>query len=286
MVNGLRDRLQNGDQIVSIEGAERYMPYPGIEGLLGARFNANGANAIVTRKAKFMLFYTTKGILLCHNKFTGFWSLKSNPTTFDYIEYDRDSKSTKDVRVRLELARESGHGKLLLDELRFHDARCLADLEFYEDVHDPREIPRLVRMGMDVVATDTLDPHFGARDWSASDLARALATSRRKEVKLVLLDQYKQAGIGNIAACEALLRARINPFRGADSITPQEIQRIHDAVVKFMHVAVHNEVDYERYILVFRRERCGSCGSAVTRYVQANRGTYACSMCQSIVRNT
>lgn len=282
MVSGLRQVLQHGDQIVSIEGADRYMDYKSIDALLGARLNANGAKEVVTRKAKFMVFYTTNGILLCHNKFTGFWSLKSKPQTFDYVEYKRDPASTKDVRVRIDLAREPKAGTIQLDELRFHDARCLADLEFYKDVHDPREIPRLTRMGMDVLATDTLDPYFRASDWSIGDLSRALADAGRKEIKLALLDQYKQAGIGNIYACESLLRARINPFRSCNSITPSEVQRLHGAVIKLMHIAVSNNVAYDNYLLVFRRDRCGSCGSAVTRFVQAKRATYACKSCQNI----
>jgi formamidopyrimidine-DNA glycosylase len=47
-------------------------------------------------------------------------------------------------------------------------------------------------------------------------------------IKKVLMDQRRIAGIGNIYANEALFRAKIDPSRPADSLTPAEMGRIHN----------------------------------------------------------
>jgi formamidopyrimidine-DNA glycosylase len=60
----------------------------------------------------------------------------------------------------------------------------------------------------------------------AQGAARALGTSP-VPLKARLLDQTRLAGVGNLAADEALWRAGLDPARPAASLTPAEVRRLH-----------------------------------------------------------
>ena len=53
----------------------------------------------------------------------------------------------------------------------------------------------------------------------------------RQPLKLFLLDQTRIAGIGNIYSNEAMWRARIDPRRPANRVTPAGAKRLHKAIV-------------------------------------------------------
>ena len=55
-----------------------------------------------------------------------------------------------------------------------------------------------------------------------SDLRR-----RTGKIKAVLLDQGLIGGLGNIYVDESLFRAGIHPERRANTLTPEEIRRLH-----------------------------------------------------------
>lgn len=115
----------------------------------------------------------------------------------------------------------------------------------------------------------------------------------RRTVKEVLLDQSVAAGVGNIQACEALWRARIDPRRGAASLDAREIRRLADAVLASIHatLALHEgaEITYVEEsgatnpFAVYghagkkcpRRDR-----GVIERIVQAQRATFFCPRCQ------
>ena len=87
-------------------------------------------------------------------------------------------------------------------------------------IRDPRRLggveldPPEARLGPDAL---TVAP---------AALARALAGSRAP-LKARLLDQSRLAGVGNLAADEALWRAGLDPARPAASLTPAELRRLH-----------------------------------------------------------
>src|SRR5918997_2784066 len=67
------------------------------------------------------------------------------------------------------------------------------------------------------------------RSFSAARLAERLRR-RSAKLKTLLLDQSFIAGVGNIYADEALWRARLHPLRAADTLTPDEVRRLHRSV--------------------------------------------------------
>lgn len=76
--------------------------------------------------------------------------------------------------------------------------------------------PELARLG-----PEPLEPGF-----TVAALAAALRGSRR-EVKTLLLDQHRVAGVGNIYAAEALFLAGIHPKTPAGRIAAARVARLH-----------------------------------------------------------
>lgn len=227
----------------------------------------------VWRKAKYLLFQLDNGFLVGHNKFTGFWSYEGEPWTFDYLEFNR-TVTTKDIRWRMELIRPGRDPQWL----NYHDGRCLGSLKF-EETRDPSTIPYLAHMGPDILITSKTHPAFRT-EWT-SDILKSSMRKTGQSIKAALLDQKRQAGIGNIYACEALWLAGINPFSRAKDLSDAQLEALWSAVNKVVTDALMYKVKYDKYIKVFRQEVCPRCQSPVSREVQQNRGTYMCKECQS-----
>jgi formamidopyrimidine-DNA glycosylase len=136
-----------------------------------------------------------------------------------------------------------------------------------------------------------------AHSFSAARLAAQL-NGRSARLKTLLLDQTFIAGVGNIYADEALWRARLHPLRAADTLTPQEVRRLHRAVRAVLRQGIANRgasfADYvgadgepgdnaER-LAVYRRtgQPCLRCGRPVSRIVVGQRSTHFCPRCQAL----
>ncbi|MBI4999535.1 hypothetical protein HZB97_02065, partial [Candidatus Gottesmanbacteria bacterium] len=66
------------------------------------------------------------------------------------------------------------------------------------------------------------------------DYLQKIFSKTSKPVKLVLMDQEKIAGIGNIYANEALFEAGIMPTRPAKSLVEEEIKKLREAIIKVL----------------------------------------------------
>ena len=135
--------------------------------------------------------------------------------------------------------------------------------------------------------------------FSAAVLAAGLA-GRRSAVKPVLLDQSVVAGLGNIYVCEALFRARISPFRRAETVTGVRAERLVVAIRAVLTEAIaaggsslrdyvqpSGELGYfQAAWKVYGREgepceRCpGPPCPGIKRVVQGGRSTFYCGRVQ------
>ncbi len=122
--------------------------------------------------------------------------------------------------------------------------------------------------------------------------------STKTPIKLVLMDQAKLAGIGNIYANDALYRAKIHPKRAANSLSADEQQTLFTAIeavlTKGIEVGGASEwhyVDvlggkgkYQNFFLVYGKDgtSCKHCGTAIERISLGGRGTFFCPVCQPI----
>ena len=173
-------------------------------------------------------------------------------------------------------------------ELRFVDPRTFGEVVVFDPGNVAVEMPELARLGVDPVA-DGID----------RATLRRIVLGRRRQMKALLLDQHVIAGIGNIYCDEILHAARIRPDRSSDTLTGQEITRLHREMHRILGEAIESGgstlqdtqyVDIEgsggSYQLrhrVYDREgeRCLTCERAVIERVPwGGRSTHFCPRCQ------
>jgi endonuclease-8 len=113
-------------------------------------------------------------------------------------------------------------------------------------------------------------------------------------VGAALLDQSVVAGIGNVLRAETLFRAGVHPARPAATLTPSEFDRWWGVARQVMHRAMGDgriltadldddtraSVAESEARMVYRQERCRSCGTAVEASAIAGRDAFACPRCQ------
>ncbi len=135
-----------------------------------------------------------------------------------------------------------------------------------------------------------------SKDFTAARFASILG-GRKTPVKVLLLDQRRIAGIGNIYACEALWEARIDPGTPAKALKKPAVRRLHRALAGVLSRAIEmggsSVDDYvdaqgrqgsaQNVLSVYGREGkpCRRCGRHVVRTVLAQRGTWWCRNCQT-----
>ncbi len=124
-----------------------------------------------------------------------------------------------------------------------------------------------------------------------------ILSKTRRPVKVVLMDQTKIGGIGNIYANDALFLARISPKRSANDILDKDARKLFRAIETVLKKGLKYggaselsfvtpdgaEGEYQEHTLVYGQ--AGSvckhgCGGKVEKFILAGRGTYWCPTCQ------
>jgi formamidopyrimidine-DNA glycosylase len=188
-------------------------------------------------------------------------------------------------------------------ELRYRDVRKFGRIGLWEGGGLRRRAPRRrvaeakrppYRVG-DVFRRHGPEPL--ARSFSAERFAARLR-GRSGRLKTLLLNQGFVAGVGNIYADEALWRARLHPLRAADTLTPEEVRRLHRAVRSVLRQGIANRgASFSDYVgadgepganaeelKVYQRtgEPCLRCGRRIERIVVGQRSTHFCPRCQRL----
>ncbi|MFT5357883.1 MAG: formamidopyrimidine-DNA glycosylase [Polyangiales bacterium] len=122
---------------------------------------------------------------------------------------------------------------------------------------------------------------------------RALGQSR-SAIKTRLMNQARIAGLGNIQACEALFRARIDPRALTSVLDESQVLALYTGMMESIEHTLRttpgDEVQYmsdgahvANPFLVYGREKesCGRCKSPIQRFPQSGRSTFWCPRCQS-----
>jgi formamidopyrimidine-DNA glycosylase len=124
-----------------------------------------------------------------------------------------------------------------------------------------------------------------------------LVHSSNLSIKVLLMDQKKIGGIGNIYANDALFVARIDPRRRAKTLTDEEIKKLFDAIHQVLNKGLESggaselsyvnvlgqDGGYQKHFLVYGRENepCkNGCGGIIKKFMLSGRGTYMCEKCQ------
>ena len=167
------------------------------------------------------------------------------------------------------------------DELRYTDARRFGTVRA---LVEGEAAPELTVLGDEPLSLTT------------QRLAE-LAAGTRRPIKLLLLDQRRIAGVGNIYASEALFEARIRPSVPARRLGVQRIAALRDGIVRVLERGLANRGttlrDYvdssgtpggnQHALRVYGREGepcVRKDGGIVRRTIDAARSTFYCPRCQ------
>lgn len=115
-------------------------------------------------------------------------------------------------------------------------------------------------------------------------------------VKVLLMDQTRLAGIGNIYASEILHCAGILPTRPGNSLHEQECEQLALCIRNILRAAIENfgttfsifrnmkgqEGKNSAFLKVYGRdgEKCFQCGEKIVKIELGQRSTFYCPVCQ------
>ncbi len=234
-----------------------------IKGLQGVSLQVEGKKILgVKRKAKMIIIELSKGeSLLIHLKMTG-----------QLIYNGKENKYTRAIFTL-------DKGRLYFNDLRkFGWIKLMTNKELKE---------QLVKLPPDVVD----------KEFSEKYLEKILASSGRA-IKLVLLDQSKMGGVGNIYANEVLFCAGIDPRRPAAFLKSVEVNQLYKAIRRIINQGIkyggstasdENFVNargepgkFQEHFLVYEKagEKCRQCKQKIIKVKLGGRGTYFCPGCQ------
>lgn len=225
----------------------------------------------VERKGKYVLLILDRGVITLHFRLDGqlVWFADGEEL------FKRASSEQNGVHV--DVAFELSDGVL-----GFADRRHFGRVYVWDSIE---ESPGLVSLGIDALSKD-----FTVRAF------QELLENSARPLKDFLLDQTRVAGLGNIYSCESLWHARLDPRRRAKTLKPEEVKRLHKAIVSVLERALecclHPAPDFrdsqwwfqglEKILRAYGREGepCRRCGAAIQRIEQGGRSTYWCRTCQ------
>jgi formamidopyrimidine-DNA glycosylase len=151
----------------------------------------------------------------------------------------------------------------------------------------PRKICRVMLVDdlAEVPALRDMGPEPDAKEFSHAYLERLIEESAARQIKPLLMDQKKIAGVGNIYADEILFEAKVRPDRRASTLGEEEIKRIHRETRRVLRRAIRTGGDEEfpSNFLVSRNARgarCGVCGQPIEKKSIGGRTAYFCPHCQ------
>lgn len=137
--------------------------------------------------------------------------------------------------------------------------------------------------------------HEFLKDLTLREFSEILSKSK-KAVKLVIMDQSKMAGVGNIYANDALWLAEIKPQRSASGLEKNEVNDLFSGIEKVLSEGIKRggaselafvtpdggEGKYQDFTLTYGREgkTCKRCETIIKKIKLGGRGTYFCPNCQ------
>lgn len=149
-------------------------------------------------------------------------------------------------------------------------------------VKDPTtEVPQIASLGPDVLS-----------DEFTLEVFAQLLAAKKGQIKGVLRDQSVIAGVGNAYSDEVLHVAKLSPYAKADSLDPEAVSRLYNAMRDTLDGAIEASAgkpaaelkDAKRSgMRVHGRagEKCPECGDVVREVSFADRSMQYCATCQT-----
>jgi formamidopyrimidine-DNA glycosylase len=148
-------------------------------------------------------------------------------------------------------------------------------------VSHPSEVPGITRLGIDPLS-----------DGFTVEALASLLAGVRGQIKGVLTDQTVIAGVGNAYSDEVLWEVGMSPFKPASSLTPEDVARLHEALVRTLREAVKRsegmaagelKAEKKSNLAVHARTGlpCPRCGDEVREVSFATKSLQYCATCQT-----
>lgn len=218
----------------------------------------------VQRRAKILqIFFSNGTIIIVHLKLTGRLLVRKKGDREDDWQH-----------ITLSL---SG-GK----ELRFADSRKFG---WFRLLKDEKELQKILKEFGPEPFLDLTLPVF-----------QKIISSTSRPIKIVLMDQGRISGVGNIYASEALFLAGIDPRRPANKINQKGAEKLFHNLEKVLRLglryrgasdndyldALGHKGSYQEHFLVYGRQgqKCSVCSGLIKRIALGGRGTFYCPSCQ------
>ncbi len=125
---------------------------------------------------------------------------------------------------------------------------------------------------------------------------KAIILKNKTNIKVLLMDQKKISGIGNIYANDALFVAGIDPRRYSASLIEKEKEKLFKAIEQVLKKGLESGgasewsyVDvlggagnYQNFFQVYGKKGkpCKNCGTRIEKITLGGRGTFFCPRCQ------
>ena len=149
-------------------------------------------------------------------------------------------------------------------------------------VTDPTAVPMIATLGPDPLADD----------FTADTLRAVLAGAGRSQLKGVLRDQRRIAGIGNAYSDEILHAAKLSPFKASESLSVEEFDRLFTAMRAELAAAIARAAglaakdlkgEKKSGLRVHNRkgETCDVCGDTIAEVSYADSSMQYCPTCQT-----
>ncbi len=218
----------------------------------------------VRRRAKYLIFDLNNGFsLIIHLGLEGLLFL--------------DERHVENPQLVL---RFSDGVKLHLDDIKDYSRLFLVPTAEVE------RLPSLAKLGIEPFTEDYTWENF-------SKLMRS-----HQEIKRLLLDQNKIAGLGNIYANEVLYACGVHPQRPASELSLHETRCLFDEIQRILQEAIerrgtsvyhYRDIDgskgeFQDFLKVYGKagQPCERCGTLIKEINQGGRPSYFCPKCQPL----
>lgn len=248
-----------------------------IKGLEGEKFIA------VERRAKNLIFKLSRDkIILAHLKMSGQYVYQPKSHKLKAvigghpIEISEKTLPNKHSHIIFELERGT---------LYYNDTRMFGYALYYPTMESFEKENHFANLGK-----EPLDKGFTVKYFAES------LKNKKTKIKSVLMGQDVVVGVGNIYTDESLFEAGILPTRSASSLTLNEIEKLHKAIVRIISkaikvggssVATYRLIDesrgnYAREHKVYGKygKKCTRCGNLLKKILIQTRTTVFCPKCQ------
>lgn len=275
-VQSIRNQLEKfvvGHKVLSVEVKNKKIAPDDFKPIIGAKFK------VIRRFGKVLVFDFNNGYsTVSHIKLTGQFiyrgpNLKKPPALSKKVV---DGVPGKHTHVIFNLDK-NGH-------LYYNDIRRFGWIKLTKT----KEVP-------DFGFIKKLGPEpFGKLDFKTF---QGILAKTKRQIKVVLMDQSKMGGIGNIYANDALWDSKIAPSLPANKLTETQVKNLYHSIEKVLKRGIEmggaselafvtpdgGEGSYQKYFLAYGKQGtlCPRCKKEKFKKITlGGRGTYYCPQCQ------